>query len=319
MQDKGMQKKLVTVVVLAVSASALGGIALLTGGGADKAQAQAQDTPRLAANAPTTPDYFSTPEPVISTPERGDIDTRGRSGGAEASNRGGMPEFMARMSEFDLDGDGILSDEERRAMMRQMRDDRNEGMDLDGDGEVSREERREARLKRFEDSAWGQNLMRQFDLDGDGVLSPEEEQAMNDQMREQREQRREQQVAQYDTDGDGRLSREERQVQREDQRQRRDEYMQNMNEQFDRDGDGQLSIEESMDAWAAMQQRREIDQFVGRYDRNGDGSMGPADYDAFLSDYQRGDMSADVNRDGVINSQDLTAYTDMVARSRNRP
>lgn len=317
MQDKGMQKKLVIIGVLAVSASALGGIALLTGGGASKANAE--QAPRLAAAASATPDYFSPPEPEVLTPQRGEIDTRGRSGGGADATRGGMPDFMARMSEFDLNGDGILSDEERDAMRRQMMEEWRQRMDLDGDGEISREERREARLKRFENSAWGQDLMRQFDLDGDGVLSPEEEQAMNDRMREQREQRREEQIAQYDADGDGRLSREERQVQREEQRQRRDEYMQNMNEEFDRDGDGQLSIEESMEAWAIMQQRREIDQFVGRYDSNGDGNMGAADYDAFLSDYQRGDTRADVNRDGVINSQDLTAYTDMVARSRNRP
>jgi Ca2+-binding EF-hand superfamily protein len=89
--------------------------------------------------------------------------------------------------------------------------------------------------------------------------------------------------------------------------------------EFDRDGDGVLSIEESQEAYAVYQQRREIDQFVSQYDSDGNGSMGNADYSAFLSAYEQGNSHADVNRDGVVNSQDLAAYTDMVTRSRNRP
>lgn len=315
-----MNTKVVAFVTIAVGATALGGVMLLSNAGKDKPV----DQPALAlnSNAGQAASYFDSnlpSEPQDTTPVRTEIDTQGRSGGASQDARGGWGAMMDRMTEFDLDGDGILSEEERRAMMEAMRQEWINRFDLDGDGELSREERMAARQAMFEQSPRGQELMRQFDADGDGVLNEEEQAAMETFQREQREQQRAEQLARYDTNGDGELSRDERQAQREEQRGRWGDTMRDAQTEFDRDGDGQLSIEESQEAFAVMQERREIDRFIRDFDSDGNGSFGPADYNAFLSDYDRGDLGADVNGDGEVNSQDLAAYTDMVTRSRNRP
>ena len=312
-----MNTKTIAIATIAVGASALGGVLLLTSGSdAEPKTPSISENDRIAQASNFDSDFPSQPE----TPQvdRQEINTQGRSGGNQNA-QGGFGAMMDRMSEFDADGDGILSKQERDAMRQAMRDEMMAKFDLDGDGEISREERMAARQSMFENSDRGQEMMRQFDADGNGVLDDEEQAAMEAFQQEQREQRQADQLARYDTDGDGELSRDERQAQREEQRSQWGNRMSDATNEFDRDGDGVLSIEESQEAFAAMQQRREIERFVNQYDSDGNGSMGPADYDAFLSDYQRGDMGADVNGDGEVNSQDLSAYTDMVTRSRNNP
>ena len=307
-----MQSKLVMIGVVGVGAVALGGVYLM---GGDKAPPKQPIDQGLLASSGGTNQYDTSmydntfaQETTPQTAQRG-----------ESPNGFGWDDFASRMTQFDADGDGILSSEERDEMRRAMREQMMAGLDLDGDGEISREERMAAMRQRFEQSPRGQELMRQFDLDGDGILNEDEQAAMDAYNEEQRDIRRQEQIAQYDLDGDGQLSREERDVQRQEQRSQRDDFMQGMNDEFDRDGDGQLSIEESQDAMNTMRERREIDQFISRYDVDGDGRMSATDYDAFVSNYSSGNMAADVNRDGVINSQDLAAYTDLVTRSRNRP
>jgi Ca2+-binding EF-hand superfamily protein len=313
-----MNIKVVAVAAVAVGATAVGGIILLT--------SDSQSTPVVppvaneASNA-ADDSYFGDESQFAQAdrPDRGEINTPSRSTNGNRSNQGGFAGMLDRMTEFDTDGDGILSEEERQAMREAMRAEMLARFDLDGDGELSREERNAARRARFEDSERGQQLMRQFDLDGNGVLDDEEQAAMDAHQQAEREARRAEQIAQYDLDGDGELSREERQDQREEQRGRWEGVMDDARQEFDRDGDGQLSIEESQEAYDVFQQRREIDRFVSSYDSDGNGIMGSADYSAFLSAYELGDSHADVNRDGEVNSQDLSAYTDMVTRSRNRP
>ena len=312
-----MNSKIIAIATLAIGASALGGIFLLKGGDAPEEAPE-----RLASSGASTDQdsYFESELTQGDRPERSEISTEGRSGNRGAqTGRGGFGAMLDRASEFDADGDGILSEEERREMMRAMREEMMARFDLDGDGEISREERMAARQSMFENSERGQELMRQFDADGNGVLDEEEQAAMEAYQQEQREQRRADELARYDADGDGELSREERRTQRDDQRQNWGDRMEEARLEFDRDGDGVLSIEESQEAYEIAMQRREIDQFLSRYDSDGNGSMGNADYSAFLSAYERGDSHADVNGDGVVNSQDLSAYTDMVTRSRNRP
>lgn len=307
-----MQTKLITIGVLVVGATALGGVYLFVGG--DDSLSAVDQSAQYAATQERSfgGEQFEAIETEAAERRTPEASQRGNNG------FGGF-DFAARMAQFDLDGDGILSDEEREAMRKAMREEMMARFDLDGDGEISREERMAARQGRFENSDRGQALMRQFDADGDGVLSDEEQAAMDAYNQEQRDARRADQLAQYDTDGDGELSRDERQVQREDQQAQRDDFRQNINDEFDLDGDGQLNIEEQQDAFNTMRERREIDQFMNQYDSDGNGSMGAADYDAFVSDYSNGDLRADVNRDGVIDTQDLIAYRDMVTRSGNRP
>jgi len=301
-----MQTKLITAGVLVASATALGGVYFWMG---------TDDAPREPA-----PLYTKNQQAPVTQPEFdsfGGEEIEQRLPDSTRSNQGqesgfGRFDFAARMTQFDLDGDGVLSDEERRAMRQAMRDEMLARFDLDGDGELSREERMAARQARFENSDRGQALMRQFDADGDGVLNDEEQAAMDAYMQEQRDERRADQIERFDTDGDGEISREERQTQR-------DSFRQDMNDEFDADGDGELSIDEQQEAFETMRERREIDQFVNRFDSNGDGMMDSADFDSFVGDYSSGDLRADVNGDGVVDTQDLITYRDMVTRSGNRP
>jgi len=314
-----MQSKIAIVGLLGIGAAAIGAIVVF-GGGQDKSimtdtGLESIQNRQLAMDTNSTYGMSADGEELPISVE--DIEQRVPEQ-ADPNNRQqafSWDNMFDRMSQFDTDGDGILSEEERDAMRKAMREERMAMMDLDGDGEISRDERRAARQAQFENSDRGQALMRQFDLDGDGVLSDDEQAAMDAHNQQLREERQAEQLAQYDLDGDGELSREERSVQRDEQRARFDNMREQATLEFDYDGDGQLNIEESQDAMNAFRAQRELERFVNQYDSDGDGMMGPNDYDTFANDFANGDMSADVNGDGVVDTADLAAYRDMVTQS----
>ena len=83
------------------------------------------------------------------------------------------------VKEFDKDGDGKLSDDEKKAMHQAMgarREERHKKMlekfDADHDGKLSDEEKEKAR------EAHKAEMLQKFDKDGDGKLSDEERAAM---------------------------------------------------------------------------------------------------------------------------------------------
>lgn len=228
-----------------------------------------------------------------------------------------MAGLMDRMNEFDADGDGMLSDLEKMAMGYRLRKEFISKHDLDGDGDMSRDEWRAMQRSMFEQTPQGQVLMQQFDLDGDGVLSEEEQAAFDAHLQQQEQQRQADERARMDTDGDGEVSQDERRAARQQEQQFWQNQMRTAETSFDRDGDGELNIEESRDAWEAWVEYQTIDAFISEYDRDGDRSMGPADYDAFLSDYERRNPAADVNNDGQIDVADINAFRDLVLRSRS--
>jgi hypothetical protein len=79
------------------------------------------------------------------------------------------------LKEFDKDGDGKLSEEERKAMREAMKErhkDKFKEFDKDGDGKLSEAER-EA-MKEARKAEW----LKKYDTDGDGKLSEEERKAM---------------------------------------------------------------------------------------------------------------------------------------------
>jgi EF hand len=85
----------------------------------------------------------------------------------------------AILKEFDKDGDGKLSDEERKAMreamearMKERRKEMLEKYDADGDGKLSEEEIAKARADRQAE------ILKKYDKDGDGKLSEEERAAI---------------------------------------------------------------------------------------------------------------------------------------------
>ncbi len=87
------------------------------------------------------------------------------------------------VEKFDKDGDGQLSEEERKAMREELRamweKKRDEALakyDADGDGKLSEDERRAMREEKKKE------ILAKYDKDGDGKLSKEEKQAAREEM-----------------------------------------------------------------------------------------------------------------------------------------
>jgi Ca2+-binding EF-hand superfamily protein len=183
-------------------------------------------------------------------PIEGGDNPQGRRGGPSREDmEARRAEFM---KQFDKDGDGEISEEERAAMREQF--------------EKRREEFRAEMLKKY-------------DKDGDGEMSEEERNTARDDMRSKFQEI----TKKYDKDGSGRLEREEMEAAREagalegmpvpggpgfgrrgpggpGDEERRAEMM----KRFDKDGDGELNEEER----AALRE-----EFGGR--RGGPGQGGP--------------------------------------------
>ncbi len=301
-----MDTKIIGVSVLGLAAIAIGGVYLSQGGDSD-GQMDPVERAEWNASAYQAPDM-----PVEYNDEKPERDMSIDDGDRGRRDRDWFGDLASRSAEFDLDGDGELSDEERRKAREAWRARMVERYDTDGDGEVSREERRAAMRERFENSDRGQQLIREFDSNGDGVLDEYEQAAMDEYVEMERAERRAEMIEQYDLDGDGELSREERTIQRET-------MMAEVTNEFDEDGDGELNSEEQATAWSTMRERRELERFVDRYDSNNDGVVNSVDYSAFLSMYNSGDVRADVNMDGSLTNQDVSSFSDMMARSQNLP
>lgn len=228
-----------------------------------------------------------------------------------------MAALIDRMHEFDADGDGMLSDLEKMAMGYRLRKEFIAEHDLDGDGDMSADEWRAFQKAMFEQTAEGQQLMAQFDLNNDGVLDEEEQAAFDAHMEQREQERRAEEQRRMDTNNDGEVDENERREARRQEREFWGNQMRTAESNFDYDGDGELNIEETNDAWHAWVEYQEVDSFITNYDTDGDRSMGPADYEAFLSAFDRESPEADVNNDGKINISDINAFRDLVIRSRN--
>jgi Ca2+-binding EF-hand superfamily protein len=191
-----------------------------------------------------------------------------------------------QIKEYDQDGDGKLSREERRKAWQAFAEKRREEIrkamlekyDADGDGELSQEEREKQRTdlrKRMQDRM-EQALAKRFDEDGDGVLSEDEAARMEEakqemakraeRLREQMEHRRKEFLEKYDADGDGELSRQER---RAGMRAEREAWRKRMVEAYDKDGDGELSDQERRAGWRAEREKR----WIRMFDKDKDGQL----------------------------------------------
>ncbi len=215
-------------------------------------------------------------------------------------------------SRFDTDGDGELSDEERRAMREQLRAEWEARMDKDGDGEISERERRLARREAMMSNPRGREFAMRFDADGDGELSEEEWDAMREWGRERERERLARMVERFDLDGDGELSEDEEFVADEARRAQFERMREEMTAQFDADGDGQLSRDERATARDQMRSAYERRRFRDQYDSGGDGTVDNGDLESFLRKYNDGEMVADVNGDGVLDSSDVERFRDLM-------
>lgn len=121
------------------------------------------------------------------------------------------------LEKFDKDGDGKLSEDEKKAM-------------------------REAIAKRREKfKTIFEQLRQKYDSNGDGELSDDEKKAMREDLKRQHEEFKAQMLQKYDADGDGKLSEDERKEAREAEKQE-------LVGMFDADGDGDLKGEERENA-----------------------------------------------------------------------
>ena len=251
----------------------------------------------------------------MNIPDQSDRSGRGGRGGfGPGGDMFGRMEDMVK--KYDLDGDGVLSAEERKAMRDAMRAEFMSQMDLDGDGEISLEERVAASRERILNSDWGERISSRFDEDGDGVLSESELAAMDASIMEREQERMARDLERYDTDGDGVLSPEERAVQQQQRDDREERRMQEFAAEFDEDGDGNLNEDERVSAFSTMRERMEVGQFLRRYDTNRDQEIGTTEYETFLSSYEKKEPFADVTRDGEVDAEDIVAFRDFVERAK---
>lgn len=106
-------------------------------------------------------------------------------------------------ADYDKNGDGVLSQDEKETARKEWQKQRNE---------------------------WA---MKNFDKDGDGQLSPEEK----DQVRQARKAYREESLKTYDKDGDGKLSAEEKEAAKKDWKARKAEGQQSESGEPESGGD----------------------------------------------------------------------------------
>jgi len=314
-----MQNRMIAVGVLVFGACAVGaGVWVLTMDSETEAPTQVAKIPvQRAIPQAATPAY----DPYVE--EQLDMnmpsENAGRRGGRDGGGRGG--DMLGRMEEmiakYDLDGDGVLSAEERQAMRDAMRAEFMSQMDLDGDGQISLEERVAATRDRILNSDWGERIASRYDADGDGVLSEDELAAMDASIMEREQERVARDLERYDTDGDGVLSQEEQAMQQQQRDDRQERRIQEFSAEFDEDGDGDLNADERVSAFSTMRERMEVGQFLNRYDTNKDKEIGTTEYETFLSSYEKKEPFADVTRDGEIDAEDIVAFRDFVERAKS--
>lgn len=227
----------------------------------------------------------------------------------------GWDSFGDRFGRFDTDGDGMVSDAERRAGLDALRTEWSARADTNGDGVADDEERLNAVL----DSSWGDRLKERFDADADGTIDGAERGAIREEMARRESARHDRRVQRWDADADGLLSQAEEQAGRKADQAGREARMRELTGEFDADLDGNLNADERTDAWRTLRERRVVDAFMGRYDTNGDRVVSSTDFNAFLASYQSELSRADVNRDGAVDTLDVTAFRDMMVRAGNRP
>jgi Ca2+-binding EF-hand superfamily protein len=220
-------------------------------------------------------------------------------------------------TEFDRDGDGVLSPEEMRAAFAAFEERNRAQWDKDGDGQVSEEERRagmEAMIRERTEA----EMTRRYDRDGDGQLNAEEQAALDADRAERQARRQQWELQQYDLNKDGIIADEERH-QVDTQRRERQERMETaMTQRFDADGDGQLSRLERRTAGETMRQEFRDARTARRVDADGNGVADAGDLSAWAQKIAAGDMAADFTNDGVLDQRDLQWANEAIATAATR-
>lgn len=220
-------------------------------------------------------------------------------------------------AEFDLDGDGELSQAEKEALWAKMKEDyaaeRLAQFDADGDGVLSEEEERAARLADLLKSEQGQKMAREHDVNSDGIL----DEAEIASLRETFDGFKERMLDRYDLDGDREVNELEEEIARASWQEQMEEIRRQITPQYDSNGDGKLGPLEQYAAWNSLKANYDRRDYVRANDSNGDGVVDQADMADFVQRFGDRDPTADLNGDGVFNSSDLDEYNRRVDQGEN--
>ena len=221
-------------------------------------------------------------------------------GGEIARRETGQEQLDQRAEQFDADGDGQLSAEERRAMwaqrMGRLEERRQQRrlaeFDADGDGRLSEQElaAAQAREQDHRQQRQQQRSVQRYDRDRDGTLSEREllEADASGAQTEGFVQTGQRYL--FDRNGDGTVSPDERELSLGEMHQSFMRLRQQAERVGDSDGDGQLS-EAERQAMAERMQRRWNERLEGwqrQYDTNGNGQ---------LDEQEREEMSGGIRRE----------------------
>ena len=315
------------IVMKRTTTTLLTAAALFAFGAAAHAQSlQADDTPRsIQADAPSF--------------ERGS--DRGFERGferGERPRRGGKHMKARMLEQFDADGDGELSSDEREAAKAFMQERKaehkarlREECDANGDGVLSADERPERARgegRRGKEGRHGKGrggkehrgkhmhkqALELFDVDGDGELN-ENEKANAKAFHEQRKaEKKAEMLERFDTDSDGQLSQDEREQAKAAHRERRAARKAELLERIDANGDGELTREEREAAKPVIQAERQAERAAKlaerRMDTNLDGQIDAADLAEALRRVADGSPTADYNGDGVVDALDAETVSE---------
>ena len=222
------------------------------------------------------------PVMAISDPGASGGDTAEGVGGV--SGRGEKRTYEELLKKYDTDGDGKLSDEERKAMQedfrRQAEEEQLAKYDTDGDGKLSDEERKVMEEDRRSQAdtwkQWGKDLqLKHFDADGDGKLDEEEMAAFKEFEKELKKIGQEWELAQFDLDGDGKITPEERKEVQKQWLGATFKVLAKVARYMDADGDGKVSLEEREAFGKKLQEKAAqwTDKLLAKYDRNADDKL----------------------------------------------
>lgn len=199
-----------------------------------------------------------------------------------------------------------------------------------GDRSAERERGPRDQAKR---EAFRKGMLEKFDANGDGDLDETERQTARDAMRAHHEEMRTQMKAKliekFDTDGDGELTGEEREEAgramhrmrhaKDRKHDRRHRIARHLKEQFDTNEDGKLDETEREALKSHMQAKKA--EIVERFDADGNGKL-EGDERVAVKEYMKAQHESrrlDINRDGVVNEQDVQAAVSRVSEGERIP
>lgn len=290
-----------------IIASAVGGVVLVAGAVALLPKDEAIELPPPAP-APR-------PEPVVEQPEEVFFEPVAEQNQGPGGPWGDM--IRQYTNEFDADRDGRLNEEELRAALAAWEQRMLAQYDTNGDGVLSPEERRTAMEAMIRERTEAE-MLRRYDADGDGTLSDAERAQIQADRAQREAQRQRWELQQFDLNGDGMVTDAERQEVQQKREAQRQEFMAMATSRFDSNGDGQLSRDEWREAGQQMREDMRDLNAARRVDQDGNGTADATDLAALAQKIAQGDMEADMNRDGVLDQNDLQWASDAVENIATR-